>query len=290
MFKLEADYMSVKCVALIFLAVTLQNAAMASEAKGSLASFAFGGVGEKTLFVFRLSGEIKGKPSCNTSGKYAVHMNVRNMAFAASLIVNTRKSKQWEKMPSVWVAGKDACTNVPDAEDLNRILIYEGDSPVAGFEPGFPIRYYNPLIPVDADHPLLPVIASLQPTRSPVLESRVEQFERDYCALKIEETAKKWDTSRSQLPMALELPLKTPFVGYVGNGSLKSICIAGKLAGASLFDERSRRTYVERIAGRSAIAIWRTGKPDLFHGIGLYLEAGEWKMDFRYNGYDGGAI
>jgi hypothetical protein len=263
---------------------------MASEAKGSIASFAFGGVGEKTLFVFRLSGEIKGKPACNTSGRYAVHMNVRNMAFAASLIINTRKPTLWEKMPSVWVAGKDTCTNVPDAEDLNRILIYEGDSPVAGFEPGFPIRYYNPLIPVDADHPLLPLIVSLQPTRSPVLESRVEQFEHDYCALKIEETAKKWNTSRSQLPVALDLLLKTPFVGYVGNGSLKSICLADELVGASLFDERSRRTYVERIVGRTAIAIWRTSKPDLFHGIGLYLEAGEWKMDFHFNGYDGGAI
>lgn len=263
-------------IALVLL--TFCDAALASKTNGSVASVAFSGIGDQAVFVFSLSSEIKDRPTCNTTGKYVVHMNGKNAIFVVSLIISMRNRADWNNTPSIFVEGKSVCATIPDAEEVATISVHDGATEVAYLRPGI-------LIPVSPAYPQPPVIQSLKATQSPVLEYIVDGFWRDYCSLPMDETFKKWVTVRSQLSGVQKAIVNNPFGGYVASGSLKLICAGGSLFGRSFFDERSRQTYVERVTRRSATVLWRTSSPDLFHGAALYKEGDNWKIDFLYYTY-----
>jgi hypothetical protein len=255
--------------------MTICAEALASTADGSVSSTAFLGIGEHAVFIFSLSSEIKDRPSCNTTGNYVVHMNGKNAIFVVSLIIGTRNRANWNNTASVSVSGKNVCTAISNAEEVGTISIHDGKTEVGYLRPGI-------TVPENPAYPAPPVIQSLQPAQSPVLEYIVDGFWHDYCSLPMDETFKKWATARSQLSALQNGIVKTPFGGYVDNGSIKLICTAGALFGRSFFDERSRQTYAERIRGRSATVLWRTSNPDYFHGFALYKEGDNWKIDYMY--------
>jgi len=267
---------------LVVIATTVYFPSFAAETKGSVTSFSFSGAGDRTVFVFRLSSPtIQGRPDCNTTGRYAIHMNVKSAVFAASLIANAQNKSIWKETPSVLVSGTGACSNGTNAEDARLITINDGDKIVATYlvEP----TIINE-VPIDADYPLPPAIRGVPwPTRSPVLVNIVDQFFHDYC-YSAADAPNKWFTHRSQQVFAAKLlSMKIPFVSYVANGSMGSVCFIASLFGHRFFNEQSRQTYTERIVGRSATVLWRNND---FGGVGgavFYKEDDHWRIDFVYN-------
>lgn len=255
---------------------------LASETKGAVTSYSFSGTGDRAVFIFQLSSPtIKGRPDCNTTGRYVIHMNVRSGVFAASVIANAQNKLIWKETLSVLVSGAGTCSNGAKAEDAGVITINDGEQVVAtyGVEP----TKAND-VPIDADYPLPPVVRVAQwPTRSPVIRNILEQFFHDYC-YSAADVPSKWCTHRSQQSFAAKLlSTKIPFVSYVANGSMGGVCLVGSLFGRSFFDQRGWQTYAERIAGRTATVLWRNNNIGGVGGAVFYKEDDRWRIDFVFN-------
>ena len=269
-------------LAILTATISIASFCFASETKGTIVSFSLSGTGNQTVFLFRLSStNAQGQPECDTTGQYAIHMNVKNAVFAASVIANAQNESFVKEPLSVDVVGTGSCNNRVSAEDARVLTITEGGKTIAVYR--VEQTKANEL-PIDGGYPLPPIIRNVRiPTTSPAIEDLVEGFFHDYCYAAAD-TPSKWYTNRSQDIFAAKLlMLKIPFVTYVANGSMGSVCFLGGLFGRKFYDEQSRQTYTERIVGRSATVLWRNDNMGGIGGAVFYKENDHWKIDFVYN-------
>jgi hypothetical protein len=227
-------------------------------------------------FLFTLSSEIPNRPSCDSTGQYALNLHTSKALIAINLIINAHnKTVPGETDATrlkVVANGTGKCTLTAGSEDVLGLEFYE-----KSFSWRDDVFLYGSDVPdTPADFVNVPIISNLASSAT-ILQNTFTDFMNDMCRIGFLEVDEKWTVSSERLSGFNRLLIQVIPGGNRTVSTFQRVYCGGQ----HLLNVSGIRFYTEAINRDTALVMWRDNGQSRFHGVVFLKENSSWKVDFK---------